>query len=573
MGKKSRIKHLNHSAPQGSEKKSAHPLPVFDQNDPFLIVFLVVSILIVYAQTFRFEFVYDDAQYITLNPHVLKGISFEGIRWAFTSGYAYNWHPLTWISHMADCEFFGTGPGYHHLMNMIFHMINSALLYIVMKRLIMDRFASLMVAVLFALHPLNVESVAWVSERKNLLCTLFFFLSLYQYTLYADKLSSTRYAWVAVLFAAGLLAKPMIVTFPFLLLLLDIWPLNRAGYFQERSGSRSMERIPVKRLILEKLPLLALTLLSSVVTILVQKSGGAVRPFDDLSIGMRLINAGDAYIAYIVKLFIPLDLCVLYPLKHDLSGMEIIGSFFLLAVCFAGAFLLAKKKPYVALGWLWYVGTLVPMIGIIQVGNQSMADRYTYIPHIGLFIIIGLFLSGLFEKVPYRTHLQTGFILFLAMPLMLLSFRQTALWKDNISLYEQALAVTENNSTIHNNIGQALYVKGDVTNAMNHWGKALSIHPDPVTYFNIGNALDDMKRYEEARTYYHKALELNPSYVEAHNNLAVTYINLNRLDKSVYHLKKTLSLDPSSIQALANLKKIEDYLKMNGGGKCPDHSR
>ena len=568
MGKKSRLKRLNPSVAEKGRGVNGNDAPsFFDKKDPLLILFLILSIWMIYAQTFRFDFVYDDAQYITLNPHVLKGFTFEGLRWAFTSGYAYNWHPLTWISHMADCEFFGAMPGYHHMVNTFIHMINSALLYLVMKRLFKDVYASFTVAALFALHPLNVESVAWIAERKNLLCLFFFLLTLYQYALYADRPSPARSAWVLSFFAAGLLAKPMIVTLPFLLLLLDIWPLNRAGYFQETREGQFKERVSIQSLMIEKIPFFILSLLSSVVTLLVQKSGGAVRPFDDLPMGVRIMNAGIAYATYIIKLFIPIDLCVLYPLKSGFSGIEISGAFSFLAVCFVGAFLLVKKKPYVTLGWLWYVGTLVPMIGIIQVGNQSMADRYAYLPHIGLFIIIGLVVSSLCEGRRYAAHLRAAFVLILALPLMILSHRQTAVWKDNISLYEHAIAVTENNSAIHNNLGQALYVKGDVENAMKHWKRALSIHPDATTYFNIGNALDDMKRYEEALRYYQKALELNPSYVEVHNNLGITYINLNQLDKSIYHLKKALSLEPGSIQAASNLKKIEDYLKKNPEGK------
>lgn len=575
MGKKSRIKNLKNPPANGPEKARItlpnHPSPLLDQTDPFLILFLILSILMVYAQTFRFDFVYDDAQYITLNTHVLNGLNFEGIKWAFTAGYAYNWHPLTWLSHMIDYQLFGNAPGYHHMMNVLFHMINSALLYLVMKKLIFDRFASLMIAVLFALHPLNVESVAWVSERKNLICTLFFFLALYHYTIYAIKPSASRYAGVLILFIAGLLAKPMIVTFPFLLLLLDVWPLNRAGYFKMEAGAGSCETVPVKGLILEKIPFLAFSLLSSVITVIVQKSGGAVRPFDDLPLDMRLINAVISYTQYIYKLFIPLDLCVLYPLAKEFSRPEIFGSIFVLILCFSGAVFLIKKRAYVTLGWLWYVGTLVPMIGIVQVGNQAMADRYAYISFIGLFMVIALSVSRLFNKIKLKEPYKTGSILLVALPLILLSYKQTAVWKENISLYEHALSITENNSSIHNNLGQALYVKGEVAAAMAHWEKALAIHPAAITYFNIGNALDDMKKYTDALGYYLKALELNPDYVEVHNNLGVTYIQLNNIDKSIYHLKKALSLDPESIQALTNLKKIQDYLKINGTGKSADH--
>ncbi|MBL7207805.1 MAG: glycosyltransferase family 39 protein, partial [Desulfobacterales bacterium] len=399
-------------------------------------LFLALTVLAVYWQVGNHEFVnYDDKDYITENQHVQAGLTLKSIAWAFTSTHAGNWHPLTWLSHMLDCQIYGLNPCGHHFTSVFFHILNSILLFLVFKRMTGAFWKSAFVAALFALHPLHVESVAWAAERKDVLSAFFWMLTMGSYIRYVERPGTNRYLLVLLFFALGLMAKPMLITLPFVLLLLDYWPLGRfhvrkpeaAQPSEEKpqKDTKSKKRKSRKRLaknavqakkttgsdyqwslalslLWEKIPLFVLAAASSVVTFFVQQSGGAVRSLDALPLFVRISNALVSYISYIVKMILPHNMAILYPHPKDFSIWQVAGACLLLACISFIAIRSMKRYPYFAVGWLWYLGTLVPVIGLVQVGLQSMADRYTYIPLTGIFIIIAWGISDLAAKWCYK---------------------------------------------------------------------------------------------------------------------------------------------------------------------------
>ncbi len=382
-------------------------------------LFLIIASFMAFWQVTRCDFInYDDDKYLTDNSHVQDGLTVEGITWAFTTGYAANWHPLTWISHMVDVQLFGLQPGWHHLTNLLFHLASTLLLFLVLHRMTKALWQSAFVAALFALHPLHVQSVAWVAERKDVLSTFFWMLTMGTYASYVAKPGLKRYLTLLLCFALGLMAKPMLVTLPFVLLLLDYWPLQRLeqkrppqeGLSKDKSTT-SPVRIPVqpvghwpliRPLLIEKIPLFALAALSSIVTYLVQHHGGAVQSLETFPPGVRMANAFVSYITYMVKMLWPTNLAVFYPYPTSWPLWQVLGSAALLITITVLVIRGAKKRPYAAVGWFWYVGTLVPVIGVVQVGRQALADRYTYIPLVGLFIIVAWAVPELLKKWPYR---------------------------------------------------------------------------------------------------------------------------------------------------------------------------
>jgi hypothetical protein len=406
------------------------------RHDILVCLFLAIAITAVYWQVGNHEFVnYDDDKYVYDNQYVKSGLTSEGIKWAFTATHASNWHPLTWLSHMADCQIYGLNPKGHHLTSVFFHILNSILLFLIFRRMTGALWKSAFVAALFALHPLHVESVAWVAERKDVLSTFFWMLTVGSYVWYVERRGTGRYLLALLFFSLGLMAKPMLVTLPFVLLLLDYWPLGRFQVKKPDTVQRTDEKPPkdTKRkkkkfpkhplknavhenkiitpnyqwsgalpLIWEKIPFFLLVIGSSIVTFYAQQSGGAVRSFDVLPFTVRIFNAFVSYVSYIGKMLWPLNLAVLYPYFGMPAWWKVAGAFFLLAFISFIAIRTVKQHPYFAIGWLWYLGTLVPVIGLVQVGIQSMADRYTYIPLIGIFIIIVWGISDLAARWQYR---------------------------------------------------------------------------------------------------------------------------------------------------------------------------
>ena len=417
---------------------------------------LAVSTLLVFWQVRDFDFIdYDDDLYVYKNQHVLNGLTADGVIWAFTTNRSANWHPLTWLSLMLDCQLFGPGPGRIHLINVLLHLANTLLLFAVLKKMTGSLWPSAFVAAAFALHPMHVESVAWIAERKDVLSTFFFLLTLAAYAGYVKRPSVYRYMLSLVLFAVGLMAKPMLVTLPFVLLLLDYWPLNRLmAQTAATSSHRGGKSVPAAdkyltlyRIIIEKIPFFVLSAVSSVITFSVQQSSGAVADINILPLQNRVANAFLSYAKYIGKMFWPQDLAVFYPLNA--VGSISLWQFVLYALLLVGVTFLVLRfcgtRKYLLVGWFWFVGTLVPVIGFVQVGSQAFADRYTYIPYIGLFIMIAWGLPELLSKWPYRK-----FALGISAVIALTAFgicahQQVIYWNNSIALFSHALEVTQNN--------------------------------------------------------------------------------------------------------------------------------
>jgi tetratricopeptide (TPR) repeat protein len=495
----------------------------------------------------------DDDVYVYANPQVKAGLSRNGVIWAFRSLEAGNWHPLTWLSHMLDCELYGLHSGWHHVTSLLFHIANTLLLFWVLRRMTGRLWQSSFVAALFALHPLHVESVAWVAERKDVLSTFFWMLTLWAYLRYVEQPGLTRYLLAILFFVLGLLSKPMLVTLPFVLLLLDYWPLGRFPLGQPSSGGNSSTR----RLVLEKIPFFSFAAVSSLVTLVAQQGAGAVQNLEYFPLEARIGNALVSYIVYIGKMIRPHPLAVLYPHPGMLPMWQVAGAGLLL-VC--GSILVvraSRKYPYLLVGWLWYLGTLVPVIGLVQVGSQGMADRYTYVPLIGLFIMIAWGLADILTGWRYRKAtlaVSAGVLLSIFMVVTSLQIGQ---WHDNIRLFTHTLKVTEHNAIIHYNLGVALSNQRKDGEAMVHYKEALWIEPNYVeAHNNLGFTLARQGKNEEAIAQYSEALRINPKYVEAHNNLGIALARQGRNEEALSHFVEALRINPNFADAHCNLGNV-----------------
>ena len=637
----------------------------------FLCLLLALATAAVFWPVARFDFVnYDDSDYVTANAHVQSGLKWANVRWAFTTGHASNWHPLTWLSHSLDCQLFGQSAGAHHLASAGFHLANTLLLFLVLRQMTGALWRSALVAALFALHPLHVESVAWVSERKDVLSGFFFLLTLWAYSAYVSSVggrgagekseilppsgtkseipqsgtkpeirspdsatahrgpraadyglqttqralsishlpssishlpSAIFYLLALLLFALGLMSKPMLVTLPFVLLLLDYWPLGRVSgvrcqVSEEAGRARPHASAPLNhptnpvrrpslaqalRLVLEKLPFLALSAASSVITFVVQRKGGAVST--SLSAGERIANALVSYLRYIGKMFWPVELSVLYPHPGHWPTWHVAASACaLVAVSFA-VVALARSRQYLAVGWLWFCGMLIPAIGLVQVGIQSMADRYTYLPLIGLFIMLvwGLGELGVIRTEPADSstppkpvpaeqskidrNVLTVAATFLKPCLAVLAILsvvacavltgfQLQHWRNSEALFQHAVRVTKNNYLAYNNLGFYLSGKGKVAEAMENYRKSLEINPAyEDAHNNLGYALAGQKKYAEAIGHYEVALRIRPKHVEVHNNLGNALAEIGKVDEAIVHYLFVLQQKPDHADAHNNL--------------------
>jgi tetratricopeptide (TPR) repeat protein len=531
----------------------------------FIGLFLTVATLVVFWQVHNHEFInYDDNLYITENDQVQKGLSRESVVWAFTTTHASNWHPLTWLSHMVDFQLYGLNPKGHHLTNVFFHLLNTLLLFYVLQRMTGALWRSGFVAALFALHPLHVESVAWVAERKDVLSTLFWLLTIWAYTWYVERPRRTRYLLTLLTFTLGLMAKPMLVTLPFVLLLLDYWPLGRfqvdqldtaLGAPTQASLSTRSVSSQTLRLIWEKAPFFALAAASSVVTFLVQKGGGAVRPLERFPITIRIANGLVSYVKYMGKMIWPSDLAVFYP--HPGASLPIwqaVAAGLLLLSISIAVIRLAKNHPYLAVGWLWYLGTLVPLIGFVQVGEQALADRYTYVPLIGLFIIIAWGVSDIAAKWRYQ---RVVFIIAAGAPLlalMICTWRQLHHWNNSRTLWEYAVNLSPNDYYAYNKLGAALREQGKRDEAIAHFSQALRIKPDYViAHNNLGALLIRQGKFDEAIGPLSQALKIKPDYEKAHNNLAVALYEQGKLNEAIAHYSQALRIKPDYAIAHNNM--------------------
>jgi tetratricopeptide (TPR) repeat protein len=603
--------------PEGADSRSLKSeSPATGGNDRWLVlgvcIFLAAIVWAVFGQTLGHEFVrYDDELYVYENRIVQKGLTWEGFRWAFTHIVVSNWHPLTMMSHMLDCQLYGLNPGGHHLTNVLLHTASAILLFLVLRRMLGLRpekgigaatpptgvlWRSAFVAAVFAIHPLRVESVAWVAERKDVLSGLFFMLTLWAYARHAQCVTGpeiairapvmsrftfhvSRFYWLVLLFfALGLMCKPMLVTLPLVLLLLDYWPLGRVSRLHsvparqavgecQVSGPDSPVTPHVSRfmfhvsrlapqigpLLLEKLPMFGLALASCVVTIFAQNE--AIQSFEKLSLPSRVGNALISYVAYLGQMFWPTGLAVLYPFKT--GGVEVskvVLSLVLLAGITAGVFVLRRRCPFFLTGWLWYLIMLAPVIGIVQVGSQARADRYTYLPQIGLYVLLTWAAAELCAGWRHRCAVLGGGATVVLAALIFCARTQTAYWRDSETLWTHTLACTSDNLIAHNNLGDDLLQKGDVDGAMVHFQTALQINPDYAdAHYNFGIALIKKSNVDEAMVHFQIALQIKPDFADAHDNLGNALLQKGNVDEAIVHYQTALQIKPDYADAHNNL--------------------
>jgi protein O-mannosyl-transferase len=514
-------------------------------------LFLMIATCVAYSQVLDHGFLnYDDTRYVTENTHITQGLTREGVTWAFTQSYASNWHPVTWLSHMLDFELYGLNPSGHHLTNLIFHIANTLLLFGVLFKMTGALWRSGLVAVLFALHPLNVESVAWIAERKNVLSTFFWFLTLWAYASYVKNKTIASYLLVVLFLALGLMSKPMLVTLPCVLLLLDFWPLKRWGL-------ENTDKKILSRLILEKIPLFILVAGASVTTYIVQKGGGAMRSTEFSSLYFRIANAVVSYLEYLGKMLWPRGLSAFYPHPgHALSIAKILVCALLLIGITTWAVRAMRRAPYLAVGWFWYLGTLMPVIGLVQVGEQAMADRYMYIPLIGVFIAIAW---GLPEWVKNYNQKLLPIVAGAVIPiLMVLTWTQVSHWKNGITLFKHAISVTKNPSPsfviAYNNLGHALASEQQYEEAIVQYRQAIKMNPHySKAHNNLGHSLSELKLYDEAIEHYRQAISIETDYSEAYNNLANALGKKGKLKESVTYYNEAIRFKSDYAEAYFNL--------------------
>jgi len=551
------------------------------KNRQMLIIYLFLSVttVLAYWQVGNHEFVsFDDDIYVSENRQVQNGITTEGLYWAFTTGHSANWHPLTWISHMLDIQFFGLAPRWHHLTNLLFHIANVLLLFFVLSRMSGAILQSAFVSALFALHPLHVESVAWVAERKDVLSTFFWMLTLIAYSYYVKRPRLKGYLSVLACFALGLMAKPMLVTLPFVLLLLDYWPLERfaksksveliqtepepnSAVQAHRKKGKSKKQTPQKAvateetvnpafqwalfrpLVVEKIPLFILSALSCFATYIAQNKSGAIVSVEIYTPAARMGNAIVSCLMYIAKTIWPDNLAVLYPHHGSLPLWQVLGAaLFLVAVTFA-VFRSAKRFPYLPVGWLWFTGTLVPVIGIVQVGIQAMADRYSYIPSIGLFIMAAWGIPKIFKKWRHGKELLAASSALCLTGLLILTWIQVGYWRNSMTLYDHTLNVTENNYTIYNNRARIYQDLGDYARAIADFDRTIQINPGYApAYNNRGNARKSLGNYTQAVEDFDRAVQINPLYADAYDNRGVAYNGTGNYLRAIEDFNKAIEI-------------------------------
>jgi len=514
-------------------------------------IFLIVIITsLIYFQAIHFDFVnYDDDGYVYQNPRILSGISINGLVAAFSEMYKANWIPLTLISYMMDSEFMGVSPGVYHFTNIFFHVLNALLVFFFLKISTGRQWSGFVVAMLFAIHPLHVESVAWISERKDVLSTFFGLCTLILYVRYATQRSVQRYLAVLLLFLSSLMSKPMLVTMPALFLLLDFWPLQR---LPDIHIFRNFKKFWM--LVLEKLPFFILSLIFSIITIMSQNSGGTVGTTIRYPFSMRLLNAVVSYSAYVYKTIWPTNLSVIYPYQPDISILRLIISVLVLLLISYAVIFWHEKIPALFVGWLWFLITLLPVIGLIQVGTQAMADRYTYFPLIGLFISVVWTINYLIIKFRLNQRIVGFATAAIILTFSMMTLNQVATWENSETLFENALSVTQDNWVAHLNYGETLLEQGKVDDAIGQFEKALAIKPDfELAYLNIGTAFAKMGQTDNAIAYYQKALAIKQNLPTAWLNMGNAYFRKGMPDNALSHYEIALSFKPDFAEAYCGI--------------------
>ena len=573
----------------------------------FIYAALTVATAVAYEPIRHNDFVnFDDNVNITHSLVVKTGLTNKSVVWAFTTGYGANWHPLTWLSHMLDVELFGMAPLGHHLVSVFFHLINVLLVFWVFKRMTGAVWRSAFIAAVFALHPLRVESVAWAAERKDVLSGMFWLLTMAAYIRYTERPRLGRYLLVLLSLALGLMAKPMLVTLPFVLLLMDYWPLRRFQWRrkdqlelqdseQTESAENDRQGISIWRLLSEKIPMLALVAASSIVTYIVQQSGGSMGQVGILPLHLRIANAFMSYAGYIGKMVCPIGLAPLYPHSsyQSMQVWRLIISILIMLVILSGAIYFARRKRYLAVGWLWYVGTLVPVIGLVQVGTQAMADRYTYLPAIGISVIVAwgaaelltnwrsrriwlaiaaagalLLLGGagvvimaawvVAEIIAERRYQRRGLKItaLVTLAILLICTRiQVGHWKNSVTLCEHSIAVTEDNFVMHNNYGQALLSNDQIDEAITHYQESLRINPEfMIARRNLGTMFLRQEKLDDALACFDEVLNVHPDWPDALSYRGLTYAWQGRYDLAMRDYHKALELEPNFPMALNHMQ-------------------
>lgn len=532
MGRKRKLRATRDPQPAKPVERATFQPP--SKNALLAIVLVIVATLITFAPVKSHPFItLDDPDYVTKNEMIQAGVTGGGIRWAFTTFHAANWHPVTWLSHMIDVDLFGVSPGAHLMMNAFLHALAAAALFAALYTLTGFAGRSVTVALLFALHPLAVQSVAWISERKNVLCALFMFLALWAYARFLKSRSQRDYAMVVVFFALSLLAKPMSVTFPAVLLLIDFWIERRLR-------------------IADKIPLFVLSAISSLVTLRAQRAGGAVETLAALPFGTRVQNAIVAYAKYLEKTFWPHDLAIFYPYQRPGGAAVLISLVVLLAIS-AAAILLRRRYPFLIAGWLWFLGTLVPMIGIVQVGSQSMADRYMYVAIAGIAIALVWLVA---ELLPQR-KVQIAIVAVICAALVVRTWVELRHWRGSKELFSRSLAVAGPAELTHNNLGMAYFEEGDYARGEAEFRKSLAMNPDGLdANVNLANALARQDKAPEAIAAYRKVLEINERMPDIHSNLGVALARQGRMAEAVPHFHRALEIDPDFAPAREILRQL-----------------
>ena len=530
----------------GGQAQEALQIPrqgALQGRERLLVCLLICAVtLAAFAPVIHHQFVhFDDHIYVLDNPQVRRGLSAESISWAFTATTATNWHPVTWLSHTLDVTLFGVNPGAHHLISLLLHTANALLLFLVLSRSTHALWRSALVAALFALHPLHVESVAWISERKDVLSGLFWWLTMLSYLSYAKKPTLPRYLPILLLFALGLLAKPMLVTLPFVLLLFDLWPLGRWA----------RDRARMRHLILEKVPLLLLAIISCVVTLHVQQ--GAMASTEGSPLGLRITNALTSYGIYLGKTLWPAHLAAFYPHPVSIPAWQWLGASLVLGVLSALALRSVSARPYITFGWCWFLGTLIPVIGLVQVGRQALADRYTYIPLVGLFIIVAWGSEEIVRRRRLSARMVGGFFVLILSVLTWLTWQQVRIWRDSVTLFEHALQLTRDNYVAHVNLGRALAEQEHPVEAEQHLREALRIYPSyEEALVNLGVLLAKQGRFEEAAPHFHSVLRIIPDHVGALINLGNVLERQGRTEEASSYYAAALRAAPENADARFN---------------------